>query len=318
MPDITKDISNVKFYRNVKRYLTGFDVLRVKRRLVELGYLGSANTNKFGNESYAAVVAFQKANGLGDDGIVGKLTWSALFGEGAVEQTESAAGNSENAGFVDYSVLDRFSLKIQTALKTDLDKVSDLRRAVCLDALQFAINPFDPPKHPCAFYIRGGNLYDPDMSLHVMTEKRFSTYLAITKWAEFYDGGRAEMMLAAASAAGWTLPGSDCSGFIVGLMRHHQIYDNDKIVGNDNKFDSNANGLFAAYCTVTDDPKPGDWAWKDGHIGLYVGGGYIVECVGGAYGVQLTVAENRKVYNFIDGRIHTFSSWEAIGTPDKY
>ena len=34
----------------------------------------------FGAKTYAAVTAFQKANGLGVDGIVGKLTWGKLYG----------------------------------------------------------------------------------------------------------------------------------------------------------------------------------------------------------------------------------------------
>jgi len=32
----------------------------------------------FGSKTYAAVLAFQKANGLGADGIVGPLTWAKL------------------------------------------------------------------------------------------------------------------------------------------------------------------------------------------------------------------------------------------------
>jgi hypothetical protein len=67
----------------------------------------------------------------------------------------------------------------------------------------------------------------------------------------------------------------------------------------------------------TNSPQPADLAWKSGHIGLYVGGGYVVEWVGGAYGCQLTKA-NRKVFNFVDGKLHTMGKWSAYGDPKIY
>jgi hypothetical protein len=42
--------------------------------------LGISSDGKFGNQTYASVVAFQKKNGLSADGIVGAKTWKALFG----------------------------------------------------------------------------------------------------------------------------------------------------------------------------------------------------------------------------------------------
>ena len=57
------------------------DVRKVQARLIELGYsCGSYGADSiFGIATYNAVKAFQQANGLGVDGIVGVLTWNKLF-----------------------------------------------------------------------------------------------------------------------------------------------------------------------------------------------------------------------------------------------
>ncbi len=71
----------MEWYRNIKRYLSGEDVKYAKDRLVELGYLYASTKMRFGDDSYRATKAFQEANGLEADGIIGQLTWAALFGE---------------------------------------------------------------------------------------------------------------------------------------------------------------------------------------------------------------------------------------------
>jgi peptidoglycan hydrolase-like protein with peptidoglycan-binding domain len=43
--------------------------------------LGITSDGKFGNNTYNAVVKFQRSKGLTADGIVGKNTWKALFGD---------------------------------------------------------------------------------------------------------------------------------------------------------------------------------------------------------------------------------------------
>jgi hypothetical protein len=68
----------------------------------------------------------------------------------------------------------------------------------------------------------------------------------------------------------------------------------------------------------TSNPQAGDWACRSGHIGRYGGGGYVVEAVGGAYGIQLTKANNRRVFNFLTRKTQKFSAWDYYGDPKRY
>lgn len=56
----------------------GTEVLTLQNRLIELGYLADTADGKFGAKTRAAVVAFQRANNLTRDGVVGSGTQAAL------------------------------------------------------------------------------------------------------------------------------------------------------------------------------------------------------------------------------------------------
>ena len=56
----------------------GAAVVSLQRRLGGLHYDVGPVDGQFGSQTFHAVVAFQKVNGLGRDGIVGPRTWSAL------------------------------------------------------------------------------------------------------------------------------------------------------------------------------------------------------------------------------------------------
>ncbi len=59
-------------------YMRGSDVLRVQKKLKELGYDPGQTDGIYGKKTERAVKRFQKASGLKADGVVGKLTYTAL------------------------------------------------------------------------------------------------------------------------------------------------------------------------------------------------------------------------------------------------
>ena len=61
------------------RGCTGDAVKTLQEKLNAEGFDSGNVDGIFGAKTYAAVTAFQKANGLGVDGIVGKLTWGKLY-----------------------------------------------------------------------------------------------------------------------------------------------------------------------------------------------------------------------------------------------
>ena len=77
------------FTRNLKKGTSGEDVLFCKQKLLELGFSGGHITTvtkkTFGADTLEAVKRFQAQAGLTVDGIIGKETWAALFGDTATE-----------------------------------------------------------------------------------------------------------------------------------------------------------------------------------------------------------------------------------------
>ncbi len=72
----------------------GSEVKEVQRRLKQWGYYNGSVDGVFGAGTRAAVVAFQKKNGLTADGVVGKATYKAL---GMTSAYETLAGISQDA-----------------------------------------------------------------------------------------------------------------------------------------------------------------------------------------------------------------------------
>ena len=258
----------MEFTRILKRYMVGDDVRAVKDRLVELGYLKKATHNMYGDDTYKAVKAFQGVNNLEVDGVVGPYTWAALFDQ---PQPQPAI-----------DVPDWIAEPARTEISRALATVSQKRREICLLALQYCVDRNMGPKQLNGFYIRGANLYDKDLSLHVMTQARLASYFRRSAYEPYFDGGRKEMMQRQAMLSEYTIPGADCSGFIVGLWRKLGVVSTG--------FDATADHLYSSYCVprATSQLLPGDLAHKSGHIGLVVSPNYVVASEGGGYGIQLS------------------------------
>lgn len=151
---------------------------------------------------------------------------------------------------------------------------------------------------PRSLYIIGANLYNIEKEIFYPTvsyiEKRASSR------SSYFSGGRKAWMIAQIQKNP-KLPAADCSGMEIGYMRKFGI----------KTFDATANSLCSnSHSTKIGKSalKPGDWVGKDGHIGTYVGGGYVVEFYGGAFTCALTALNSRTAYNFITKRLSTGSA----------
>lgn len=290
--------------RHLKVGSIGEDVLRVKQRLLELGcydpQITQIKLSSFGRDTQRAVKAFQDQHGLIPDGIVGPLTFAALFPSG-----------QPNTPPVDRVIIPiNIGDEAAAAIIQALESVGDTRRAIVLDALQYAYDPAVPRDYPLSLYIRGGNLYNADLAPNVISLERISSGAA--RQPEYYNGGRREMMERAV-LANPAITGADCSGGVVGLLRHAGVVRPD--------FDLAADGFASSRSYVHIDAaelQPADLLHKSGHIGIYAGGGYGVEWMGGAYGCQLTKINARRGWNFVKGRPDRFSSWTTLLRPKSY
>ena len=284
----------------------GEDVAKVKLKLLSLGmyapHILELKTSKFGQDTQDAVKRFQAQQGLVADGIIGPLTYAALFPEEHPEVIVIPAG-------ID-GIPKQIGEKAARAIVNELASVSNLRRRIVLDALQFAYDRACPGPYPTSLYIRGGNLYNADLEPNIISIARIRS--GAQRQPEYYDGGRQEMMELAV-IANPLITGGDCSGGVVGLLRHAGVVKPT--------FDLAADGFAASssYRHIDEEElSPGDLLHKNGHLGIYVGGGYAVEWMGGAYGCQLTKIDARRGWNFVKGREERFGAWTSFLRPKFY
>jgi hypothetical protein len=290
--------------RTLSKGASGADVRKVKERLLALGCyapeITTLQTDTFGADTRRAVAAFQTAHGLEPDGIVGSITYAALFPEEATATTgadlpELPAHLPENA---------------RARITQSLAGETPLRTSIVQHALTFAVSPGAPGDYPRSLYIRGGNLYNADLAQNVITLERIARGAA--RQPEFYDGGRREMMERAVQANP-SITGADCSGGVVGLLRHAGLVRPT--------FDCSADGFASGSNTISiakDALRPGDFLHKSGHIGLYAGGGYAVEWMGGAYGCQLTSLTKRRGWNYVKRKLDNGGAWTGFLRPKYY
>lgn len=309
----------MEFRRTIKLGMVGADVLYIKRKLFDLGMYDSKVkriiSNKFRIDSVNATKRFQETY---DSVCEGPLEVTGTIYEACWEAIEAAA-RGEIKPKVDpdpepspdpepepkKGMLDSYTwikASKRKAIEKDLLNTNEMRRSICLEILKWCYDPDYRSGDVRALYMWGGNLYNTDLKLNIATAAKIE--VGAKRYPDKYDGGRKEWMLSEVAKHD-DLPASDCSGMEVGWLRKFKLVNN--------KFDSNADTLgsekYSVKCEIKN-LKPGTFAHRDGHLGTYVGGDYIVEFVGGAYGCQLTNRTNRKVWNFVEKKMHTFSSWK--------
>ncbi len=298
--------------RTLRKGASGGDVLAVKQRLLELGCytpeITSLKTDVFGTDTRRAVLAFQAAQGLESDGIVGPNTYAALF----PENTPASFMSNTPASFMSNApeLPAHLPESARTRIAQSLAGESVRRREIVLDALSFAVSPDAPGEYPLSLYIRGGNLYNKDLTPNVITLDRIARGAA--RQQEFYDGGRREMMERAVRVNS-SITGADCSGGVVGLLRHAGLVRPT--------FDCSADGFASGASAALIDCaalRPGDFLHKSGHVGLYAGGGYAVEWMGGAYGCQLTSLGKRRGWNYVKRKLDNCGAWTGFLRPKYY
>lgn len=89
--------SDTNMLKTIKRGSTGDAVTELQTRLTALGTLVTID-GKYGPQTCNAVIAYQQANNLTPDGVVGPLTWAALGVTEALEapQDADAGGGEQN------------------------------------------------------------------------------------------------------------------------------------------------------------------------------------------------------------------------------
>lgn len=291
--------------------MSGEDVRYMKDCLFALEYydkrITKISSNTFGNDTDVAVRKYQSLNKdlngrkLTVDGIIGQKSWDAIV-------RDFKAGKKapkEKTLLEDYKHIEANKRKL---IEEDLNKVDDIRKSICLELLNYASDTNKPEVR--GLYIFGANLYDTSLKINYADAKEIES--AEKKRPNYFNNGRKEWMLEQVSKNS-KLPAADCSGMIVGMLRKLKLVNNT--------FDTTANG----FCSNThssqisvNNLKSGDWVGKDGHIGVYVGGGYVVEFYGGAYGCQLTSLNNRCGWNFIDQKLYKGDAWTKYRRPKYY
>lgn len=311
----------MEFMRNIFLGVRGNDVFYIKNKLFDLGMyepkIKKISSKAFHADSLLATKKFQEENNLPVTGIINRETWDAIVkkADEIPEDTvildpttepepvkpQPAPPVSSTNYLTNYTWLDPKKRKL---IEADLAKVSEMRRNICLEILQYAFDPEYRSGNVRALYMWAENLYGRDLKLNYATKAKIEA--GAKKYPNNYDGGRKEWMLEQVEKNP-KLPCSDCSGMEVGWLRKFKLVNNS--------FDKSSSGLASTSCSVKttrEEALPGTFIHRPGHIGTYVGGGYVVEFVGGAYGCQLTNCANgkRKVWNFIDKKLHKFSDWD--------
>lgn len=311
--DYKEKTEKIKYTRVLKLGMSGNDVKYMKDCLFKLKYyskdITKISNNTFGNDTEKAVKIYQKENkdtsgrALAVDGKIGEKTWYAV-------ERDYEAGKVKPD--VPSGLLDNYthiSVDKREKIEVEIKNINKLRQEIILEILNYAYDK-DVPGDVRALYIFGANLYDTNLKINYADEAEIDRASRI--YPRYFNNGRKEWMKEQVKRNP-KLPASDCSGMEVGYLRKHKLVSNS--------FDTTANNLCSDRCSSAiskNNLKPGDWVGFNGHIGTYVGAGYVVEFYGGAFGAQLTKLDERQGYDFIKKKVVNGSAWTKYRRPKYY
>lgn len=189
----------MEFKRTIVKGMSGSDVLYIKQKLFALGMYSDKikriTSNKFRQDSVLATEKFQTEYKLDVTGTVYEECWNAIV-KAADEPTPGPEPTptptpTPTPGYLDeYTWIDP---KKRAAIEKDLTKVSELRRNICLDILQWAYDPEYRKGDVRALYMWAENLYNKKLQPNYATAKMIEN--GAKKYPQNYDGGRKEWML---------------------------------------------------------------------------------------------------------------------------
>ncbi|MBR4079599.1 MAG: peptidoglycan-binding protein [Christensenellaceae bacterium] len=304
----------MKITRTLRKNSSGEDVRWLKDWLFRNGFylpkIKKITHDRYGTDTVNAVKAFQRKYSLNVDGI---------FGPKSREMLENILNPKKTKEYLVADEYPRISEENRKRINAALNSgsVTDMRRKVVLEVLKYATDASVAKqyRYPISLYIRGGNLYNKDLTLNTITEK-YLTGTYKKKYASYCTNGRLDLMVGAVKhflEKGIKITGADCSGGVIGVFRKFGMIKANT--------DATANGLLGSgYSKVIkkDELILGDLVGKSGHICIYVGGGLMVEWAGGEYGCQLTQLSDRRCWSFTKRRMVKMSACNKYRRPKMY
>jgi len=225
-------------------------VKNCQQKLIELNYnCGSSGADGlYGTNTQQCVKQFQQKNGISANGIINNNTYNLLFSNNAIGNSGSSnnSGNSENSGSSNNSgnyimTAEQFIEKVKSVESTTRDKNT---------------------------YVQGSfgfpmNQHNKDYFLNEYQNSWNANHQNCIKKASDDTFGFDCVNLIKAVLWGWT----------------GDINDNFGGASYNGNMDVNADGMINLCDASTDfsNIEPGEVVWMEGHIGVYIGNGEVIE-----------------------------------------
>lgn len=205
---------------------TGDAVEEIQDRLYELGYLEKdSRTGTFGDKTFEAVVAFQKANDLDPDGFVGVITREALFSEEVIGNVFKS-GDKDDAitpyqerlkelGYLDSYEEGKMDKSTVEAIKDFQDATGLVKDGVLGPGTMAELNSKEAPKYALRLGMSGSKVKD------VQKRLRSLGYLSSSEVTGYFDDATEEAVKAFQKRNGLSSDGA------VGSKTLSKLYDDD-------------------------------------------------------------------------------------------